>query len=66
MYAYATIIPLDNGKIIFRSIDKTEYLEVKSCTSLPIDGRLNLLIPTLSHQNFPITPSFEVVIFSNR
>jgi D-glycero-alpha-D-manno-heptose-7-phosphate kinase len=43
MYAYATIIPLDNGKIVFRSIDKGEYFEVKSCRKLVPDGRLDLL-----------------------
>ena len=33
MYAYASIMPLDSGKIIFRSIDRAEYLEVKSSKS---------------------------------
>ena len=43
MYAYATIIPSDKGKIVIRSIDKGEYLETKSIDNLPIDGRLDLL-----------------------
>lgn len=43
MYAYATIIPSHNGKIVFRSIDKSEYYDTKSREELPIDGRLDLL-----------------------
>jgi len=43
MYAYATIIPSNKGKIVIRSIDKGEYLETKSVDNLPIDGRLDLL-----------------------
>ncbi len=43
MFAYATIIPSDNGKIVFRSIDKGEYFETRKCRHLPIDGHLNLL-----------------------
>ena len=27
LYAYATIIPRDDGKIVFHSIDKQEYYE---------------------------------------
>ncbi|MCK7536120.1 MAG: hypothetical protein MZV63_36595 [Marinilabiliales bacterium] len=30
MYAYATIIPSDNGKIVIRSIDKDVYFETES------------------------------------
>lgn len=43
MYAYSTIIPTNTGKIIIRSIDKGEYLEVKSLPELPVDGKLDLL-----------------------
>jgi len=43
MYAYATIIPSNNGKIIFRSIDKDVYFETDSADFLPVDGSLNLL-----------------------
>lgn len=43
MYAYATIIPSDSGKIVFRSIDKDVYFETNSIASIPIDGSLNLL-----------------------
>jgi D-glycero-alpha-D-manno-heptose-7-phosphate kinase len=43
MYAYATIIPLNNGKIVIRSIDKNVYFETDSAESIPIDGSLNLL-----------------------
>jgi D-glycero-alpha-D-manno-heptose-7-phosphate kinase len=43
MYAYATIIPSDSGKIVIRSIDKDEYLETASCESIPVNGSLDLL-----------------------
>jgi D-glycero-alpha-D-manno-heptose-7-phosphate kinase len=43
MYAYATIIPSNNGKIRIRSIDKDKYFETDSVNSIPIDGTLNLL-----------------------
>lgn len=43
MYAYATIIPTDHGKIVIRSIDKGESLELKSTKELPFDGKLDLL-----------------------
>ena len=43
MYAYATIIPKDDGKIVFKSIDKDKYFESPMVNSLEIDGSLNLL-----------------------
>jgi D-glycero-alpha-D-manno-heptose-7-phosphate kinase len=43
MYAYATIIPSDTGKIVFQSLDKDERFESKSSEVLPIDGKLDLL-----------------------
>ena len=43
MYAYATIIPANNGKIVFRSLDKNVYFETDSAESITIDGSLNLL-----------------------
>lgn len=43
MYAYATIIPSNNGKIVIRSIDKDVHFESGSVEALPIDGSLNLL-----------------------
>jgi D-glycero-alpha-D-manno-heptose-7-phosphate kinase len=43
MYAYATIIPANSGKIIFRSLDKDEHFEIKSCEIIPVDGKLDLL-----------------------
>jgi len=43
MYAYATIIPSNNGKIVIRSIDKDVHFESDSVEALPIDGSLNLL-----------------------
>lgn len=43
MYAYATIVPTNNGKIVIRSIDKGEYLEMAAEKYLPVDGKLDLL-----------------------
>lgn len=43
LYAYTTIEPLDNGKIIFHSIDRDEVIEYDSIEELPIDGNLDLL-----------------------
>lgn len=43
MYAYATIIPRDDGKIIFRAIDKNEVYEFEATEFIPLNGELNLL-----------------------
>jgi D-glycero-alpha-D-manno-heptose-7-phosphate kinase len=43
MYAYATIIPRENGKIVINSIDKDKHFESDPAESLEIDGSLNLL-----------------------
>jgi D-glycero-alpha-D-manno-heptose-7-phosphate kinase len=43
MYAYATIIPANDGNIVIRSLDKDVLFETRSCEAIPIDGKLNLL-----------------------
>ena len=43
MYAYATIEPRNDGKIILNSIDKNEVFELESLPELTIDGNLDLL-----------------------
>ena len=43
MYAYATIIPRNDGKIILHSWDKNERYEFDSIEELPINGELDLL-----------------------
>jgi D-glycero-alpha-D-manno-heptose-7-phosphate kinase len=43
MYAYATIIPRADGKIILNSVDKGERFECGPCSSIPFDGHLDLL-----------------------
>jgi len=42
MYAYATISPRTDGKIILNAIDKREQYELKSENLLAIDGKLDL------------------------
>lgn len=43
MYAYATIRPLENGKIILKAEDRMEYLELESSKKLAYDGKLDIL-----------------------
>ncbi|MCK5856022.1 MAG: dehydrogenase [Bacteroidales bacterium] len=43
LYAYATIIPRDDGKIVLHSWDKNERYEFDSIEELPINGELDLL-----------------------
>lgn len=43
LYAYSTIEPRDDGKIIFNSVDRKERLEYEKTKELPIDGKLDLL-----------------------
>ncbi|MBN2773439.1 MAG: GHMP kinase [Prolixibacteraceae bacterium] len=43
LFAYASIIPRSDGKIIIHSIDKGEKLELNSCEILHLDGNLDLL-----------------------
>ena len=42
MYAYANIIPRNDGKIILRTADRNEYFECNSAEELKIDGYLDL------------------------
>lgn len=42
-YAYATIIPKKNGKIVLHSIDKNQRLILDASKKLEIDGELDLL-----------------------
>ncbi len=43
MYAYATIIERNDGKIILHALDREERFEFDSIEELPIDGDLDLL-----------------------
>jgi len=43
MYAYATIEPRDDGRIVFNSIDRKKRIECESKERLEIDGKLDLL-----------------------
>lgn len=66
MYAYATIKPLDNGKIILHAIDRKERYELDATEQLPIDGNLNLLKGIYNRivRDFSKKPlSFELTTF---
>jgi D-glycero-alpha-D-manno-heptose-7-phosphate kinase len=43
MFAYATIVPRDDNKIVLNSVDKNEHYTFDSTTQLPIDGKLDLV-----------------------
>jgi D-glycero-alpha-D-manno-heptose-7-phosphate kinase len=43
MYAYATLEPLNNGKIVFEAVDRNLKLEFDSSAELDTDGELPLL-----------------------
>ncbi|RMA93312.1 GHMP family kinase ATP-binding protein [Hydrogenothermus marinus] len=43
MYAYASIEPRDDGKIVFNSVDRSESLEFAETLEIEIDGKLDLL-----------------------
>jgi len=42
LYAHTTLEELDNGKIIFHSLDNDEYLEIDSEEFLKLDGKMDL------------------------
>lgn len=67
LYAYATIVPRNDGKIVFHSIDKNEIIEFDSVGFLPINGILNLhrgvynrVIKDFCHQPLSFTLSTRV------
>jgi len=43
MYAYATILPRDDKKIVLNSVDKNERYTFENMPALPIDGKLDLI-----------------------
>ena len=43
MYAYATIEPRSDGKVVLNAVDKGEQLALISAEQLPINGQLDLL-----------------------
>lgn len=43
MYAYATIQPRKDNKIVFNSIDKNQRIEFDAAPVLPLDGELDLI-----------------------
>ncbi len=43
LFAYANVEPIDENKIIVEALDRKEKQEFEWCSSLPIDGTLDLL-----------------------
>lgn len=43
LFAYASIVPRNDGKVIFHAIDKNERVELESQESLALNGELDLL-----------------------
>ncbi|MCD6353944.1 MAG: GHMP kinase [Prolixibacteraceae bacterium] len=43
LFAYASIIPRNDGQIVLNAIDRGEKFEYKSIEELPLDGNLDLL-----------------------
>lgn len=43
MYAYASIQPTENGRIVIRSVDNNQVVDVKSSEQVEIDGNLDLI-----------------------
>jgi len=63
MYAYATLIPRTDGKIVFHAYDKGVHLELDSADQLEIDGELDLHKGVYNRivRDFPGRPlSFEL------
>lgn len=66
MYAYATIIPRKNNKIIISAADKNETVEYVSEKELPINGQLDLAKAIYNRlvKNFNLEKlSFELVTY---
>ena len=63
-FAYASILPKDDGKIIFRAVDRKEIVSVAACKELELDGKLDLLkgiYNRIIKQYHPSPLSFELI-----
>jgi D-glycero-alpha-D-manno-heptose-7-phosphate kinase len=63
LYAYASIQPKEDGKIVLNAIDRNERIELKADTQLEINGALDLLKGVYNRivKNFTAKPlSFEL------
>jgi D-glycero-alpha-D-manno-heptose-7-phosphate kinase len=66
LYAYATLQPRSDGKIVLHAIDKEEVLSYHSQPVLPLDGRLDLLKGVYNRviRDFDLKPlSFSLTTF---
>ncbi len=66
MYAYATLIPANNGKIVIHAADKGKRLEYDNKGLLPLDGNLDLIkgIYNRIYRDFIKSPlSFELTTY---
>ena len=63
LYAYTTIIPRNDGKIVFHLEDRRETYTYNSAEQLPIDGEIDLLKAIYNRiiKDFQLKPlSFEI------
>nr|WP_029951836.1 dehydrogenase [Hippea sp. KM1] len=68
LYAHTTLEKLDNGKIIFHSVDNDEYLEIDSKEFLELDGKMDLYKGIYNRivKNFVKKPlSFKLITYSD-
>lgn len=66
LYAYATIEPRDDNKIIFNSVDKNEIVKCNSILELELDGKLDLIKGIYNRivKDYAKTPlSFELTTY---
>jgi D-glycero-alpha-D-manno-heptose-7-phosphate kinase len=66
LYAYATIEPRTDNKIVIRSIDKNTTIELHSADNLDIDGRLDLIKGVYNRilRDYGLNPlSFTITIY---
>jgi D-glycero-alpha-D-manno-heptose-7-phosphate kinase len=66
LYAYASIIPGKNKRITIKSVDKNSELDFKSSSSLPVDGKLDIVKGVYNRivKEYNLKPlSFEITTF---
>ena len=66
LYAYASLEPLDNDRIIFGAMDRDEEVAYDKAEALPVDGRLDLatgVYNRLVREYGPMPSGFRLITF---